>query len=107
MTTTVNPYHALKLVMRKKVKPQTAQEGSFVTEMTIPEKPIRIKRRSLLTGKVHAMVLPISVADVSAYLQGGVMLQNAFPSLSPSQREFIKTGITPKEWEEYFGKPEE
>jgi hypothetical protein len=30
-----------------------------------------------------------------------------FPNLTPSQREFVMTGITDEEWEEAFGGEEE
>ncbi|MDP6991347.1 MAG: hypothetical protein QGF89_01525 [Candidatus Marinimicrobia bacterium] len=35
--------------------------------------------------------------------QGGELIQNAMPNLSADEREFIKTGITPEEWENVFG----
>ena len=28
----------------------------------------------------------------------GTAIQDAMPNLTPDEREFIKTGITPKEW---------
>ena len=37
-----------------------------------------------------------------AYNNGHLLLQDAFPDLSNSQREFIKTGITDDEWDEYM-----
>jgi hypothetical protein len=30
------------------------------------------------------------------------MIQDAFPHLTPSQREFILTGISPEEWDATF-----
>jgi hypothetical protein len=38
-----------------------------------------------------------------AYNQGKLLLQDAFPELSNSGREFIKSGITDDEWDEYMG----
>jgi hypothetical protein len=38
-----------------------------------------------------------------AYNQGKMLLQDAFPELSNSAREFIKSGITDDEWDEYMG----
>ena len=32
----------------------------------------------------------------------GTLIQYAFPKLSPDEREFILTGVTPKEWKEAF-----
>lgn len=36
----------------------------------------------------------------------GAMIQNAFPTLSADDREFLMTGITPEEWANIFGKEE-
>ena len=37
----------------------------------------------------------------------GALIQDAFPWLMPDEREFIKTGITPEEWNNIFGEDEE
>jgi len=36
--------------------------------------------------------------------RAGAPVQRAMPHLTPDQREFIKTGVTPDEWTEAFGK---
>lgn len=33
----------------------------------------------------------------------GALIQDAFPFLSPDEREFLLTGITSSEWDELFG----
>ena len=38
---------------------------------------------------------------------GGCFIQSAFDFLSPSEREFLMTGITPEEWEATFTETEE
>ena len=38
---------------------------------------------------------------------GKVLIQEAFPELSNSEREFIKTGISEEEWEKEFGSDSE
>jgi hypothetical protein len=35
--------------------------------------------------------------------QSGTLIQDAFPGLSDSDREFIITGVTGEEWIEMFG----
>lgn len=47
--------------------------------------------------------------DADAYdaWQGGELIQNAFPDLSPDEREALKTGICGKCWDEMFGGPED
>ena len=56
-----------------------------------------VTRISAFTGNTHTMNLPITQEQVLDYQQG-TLLQDAFPQLSPDEREFFKTGITAKEW---------
>lgn len=63
-----------------------------------------VTRISSLTGEVHEMDLDITPASLELYDDFGVLLQDAFPNITPAEREFIKTGITPEEWDQYFGK---
>lgn len=51
------------------------------------------------TVKVH----PVSMM---AY-ENGALLQDAFPSLTPAEREIIKTGICSDCWDEMFKDPDE
>ena len=62
-----------------------------------------VMRISSLTDEAHEMELDITPEQLYAYENFGVLLQDAFPNLTPSQREFIKTGITPEEWYDFFG----
>ena len=62
-----------------------------------------ITRTSAFTGKTRTLWLPVTEAQLEAYYQGGVLLQNAFPNLSAGEREFIKTGVTDEEWTAAFG----
>lgn len=62
-----------------------------------------IMRISALTGEVNEMELDITPEQLDTYENFGVLLQDAFPKLTPAQREFIKTGITPEEWYDFFG----
>lgn len=61
--------------------------------------------KSILTGKVNSMVLPIDGQTFDEcfhkWHKEGVLIQHAFPMLSFEEREFIKTGITPDEWNRY------
>jgi|TARA_Y100000052_G_scaffold24392_1_gene26914 hypothetical protein len=62
-----------------------------------------VERTSVISGQVNTMSLPITVDQLENYYLKGMLLQDAFPNLSSSQREFIKTGITSKEWDNLFG----
>jgi hypothetical protein len=61
-----------------------------------------ITRTSVFTGKVHSIDLTVTEEQMLAYYQGA-LLQNAFPNLSPEEREFIKSGVTASEWDDIFG----
>lgn len=64
-----------------------------------------IKRTSQLTGVSHELEIPITPKQYQDYLDNpGMLIQNAFPDLEAPLREYIKSGITPEEWEEKFGK---
>jgi len=68
-----------------------------------------ITRRSPFTHKVNTMEIPLSeeeFAKRSTLWRMGELIQNAFPMLDAGQREFIKTGITPEEWDNMFGHDE-
>ena len=61
-----------------------------------------ITRKSLISGNINSMSLPITEEQYTAWEQG-TLVQDAMPHLSPDEREFVMTGITPEEWAETFG----
>lgn len=68
---------------------------------------ITLTRISMLTGKKNKMLLPITNEHHIKAEQaraGGMLIQDAYPTLSADQREFLLTGAVPEEWDEYFGK---
>ena len=64
---------------------------------------MRLMKVSTLTGKSNTMVIPKTMEEVVEGLKSGKLIQDAFPDLTPDQREFLLTGITPEEWDELFG----
>lgn len=66
---------------------------------------MKITRTSPISGIATTLELDVSEAQIELYKTGKVHIQYCFPNLSDSDREFILTGITEKEWEEAF--PEE
>jgi hypothetical protein len=68
---------------------------------------MKVTRTSLISGKVHTMELPVSPLDIDAYHAGTANIQDVFPHLTPEQREFIKSGITPEEWAKHVADNEE
>lgn len=66
---------------------------------------IKVTRKSPFTGKPTTLELPISIVEFKDGLRRysmGAYIQDAFPTLSPEHREFLKTGITPAEWDATF-----
>ena len=63
-----------------------------------------ITRTSPISGATHTLEVnctPEQLADWEA----GTLIQNAMPDVEPPLREYIKSGITPEEWVETFGRP--
>ena len=63
---------------------------------------MKITRTSMLSGKTNSMELDITMDQLHAYHGEGALLQDAFPHLNADEREFIKSGITPQEWDNAF-----
>jgi hypothetical protein len=67
---------------------------------------VTVKRISMFTFKPNTMVLPMSeqAFDLAhAAWKGGMLIQNAFANLSPVQREFLMSGMSEQEQDEFFG----
>jgi hypothetical protein len=61
-----------------------------------------IERESPFSGNKNRMDIHVTLEQINAW-RGGELIQNAMPNVSADEREFIKTGITPEEWENTFG----
>lgn len=66
-----------------------------------------ITRTSILSGVKRTIDLPVTEDQMRAWTDEGVLLQHAFPNLTPDQREFILNGTTTEEWDEAFPEVEE
>ena len=62
---------------------------------------MQITRTSLLSGKTVTKELPITEAQYAQWLDGE-LIQNAMPDLSEEDREFLISGSTAEEWNEFF-----
>mgnify|MGYP003134677388 FL=1 len=62
---------------------------------------MRIVKTSQLTGNTHTMSIDVTIAQLDAWANGA-SIQNAMPNINADEREFIKTGITPDEWNAEF-----
>lgn len=59
-----------------------------------------ITRISQITGITRTIEMPVTIEQLDSW-QHGSLIQDAMPGLSDSQREFIMTGITQDEWDEF------
>ena len=62
-----------------------------------------IKRKSKMSGIEHVMDLNVTEEQIASFELGEGLIQNIFPKLTPSEREFLITGITDDEWYSLFG----
>ena len=60
-----------------------------------------ITNTSALSGKVNTMDIPVTIQQLQDW-KDGALIQDAMPNLTPEQREFILSGITPEEWAAAF-----
>ena len=56
---------------------------------------MQITRTSMISGNTHTMDINVTHQQIDAW-ESGVLIQDAMPLLNADEREFIKTGITPK-----------
>jgi hypothetical protein len=62
---------------------------------------MKIKKKSMFTGDINSMEIDVSQSQIDAW-KNGSSIQDAMPNLSSDEREFIKTGVTPLEWDQQF-----
>ena len=62
---------------------------------------MKITRTSILSGVTRTLDLDVTQAELDRY-HNGALLQDAFPELTPAEREFIHTGIVDSEWQNLF-----
>ena len=62
-----------------------------------------VSKISTFSGKTNTLDLNISAEDLLRYELGQGHVQDIFPHLTPGEREFLITGVTPQEWDEMFG----
>tara|TARA_R110002020_G_scaffold234642_1_gene446732 strand:+ start:52 stop:243 length:192 start_codon:yes stop_codon:yes gene_type:complete len=60
-----------------------------------------IGKTSSLTSRTHEMEIDVSEKQITLWMEGA-LIQDVMPNLTPEEREFLMTGITPAEWDEAF-----
>ena len=61
-----------------------------------------VQRRSGISGNLNKIFIKGLTKDQFDKWRAGEHIQAVMPSLSPDEREFLKTGITPEEWNKMF-----
>ena len=67
---------------------------------------MQITKTSIFSGNTNTMELNVTQEQLTAW-ESGVNIQVAMPQLNAEEREFVKTGMTPTEWNELFGEEED
>jgi hypothetical protein len=62
-----------------------------------------VRRQSVLTQQWNTMDLPVTARQIDEWKNKGRLIQDVFPNLSASQRQFLMSGVTEAEWEKAFG----
>ena len=68
-----------------------------------------VTNTSQLSGKETTLELDVTHEQLERFENrraNGEYVQTIFPNLTPAEREFLLTGISPIEWENIFGSPE-
>lgn len=55
----------------------------------------------MFTGIVREIDLPVTSEQIDKWT-AGAFVQDAFPQLTPDEREFLMTGVTKEEWDATF-----
>lgn len=63
---------------------------------------MKIYRIHPFTRQGHVMEIPVTEEQLRRW-EAGELIQNAMPSLTPGQREFIKTGLLESDFEAMRG----
>lgn len=62
---------------------------------------MQVTRTNPFTGEVVTREIAVTEAALAAW-QNGHLIQEAMPTLSADDREFIKTGLLPEQWAAIF-----
>ena len=62
-----------------------------------------IKRISMISNIEHEMEIDVKEEQIKQW-QEGMLIQDAMPTLTADEREFLMTGIIPEEWDSLFSK---
>ena len=64
-----------------------------------------IERKCPFTGKINVLEISVTKLQLERWANG-ISIQDAMPTLTADEREFIMTGITASEWDKTFPDPD-
>tara|TARA_R100001460_G_scaffold44205_5_gene80866 strand:+ start:177 stop:416 length:240 start_codon:yes stop_codon:yes gene_type:complete len=73
----------------------------------IAENKVLVHKKSMVSGRVNSMLLPLRQGQIEYWLESGKLIQDVMPDLDDNQREFLMSGITPEEWNNMFGEEDD
>ena len=65
---------------------------------------MQIKRFCPFTGTINVRFIEGVTREALDEWRAGVLIQDALPKVTPEDREYMKTGITPTMWAYIFNK---
>ena len=69
----------------------------------IAENKVVVHKKSMVSGRLNSMLLPTTQGKIEYWVESGKLIQDVMPDLNDNQREFLMSGITPREWNDVFG----
>jgi len=69
----------------------------------IAENKVVVHKKSMVSGRLNSMLLPTTQGKIEYWIESGKLIQDVMPDLSDDHREFLMSGITPREWNDMFG----
>ena len=73
----------------------------------IAENKVVVHKKSMVSGRLNSMLLPTTQGKIEYWIESGKLIQDVMPDLNDNQREFLMSGITPREWNDMFGEEDD
>jgi hypothetical protein len=77
-------------------------QGRYLRWSVVDSETLDVTNTSNYSGKEHTLRIKATPQQFTLW-NSGALVQEAFPNLTPDEREFIISGITKEEWNELFG----
>ena len=63
---------------------------------------MQVTRYSPVSKRRNTLEINCTEEEIAAWINSGQMIQDALPQLTPGERDFLLSGITPDEWKTLF-----